>query len=53
MITAVTSPSTFTNDKDLDLAFPTEYIPTEVRDALPEDLYVRRYRRSLALDLVV
>ena len=41
MATAVPPPSAFTDDKDLDLAFPTEYIPAEVRAALPEDLHVR------------
>ena len=40
MTTEIKSPSTFTNDKDLDLAFPAEFIPAEVREALPEDLHV-------------
>ena len=40
MADAITPPSTFTDDKDLDLAFPTEFIPAEVRAALPEDLHV-------------
>jgi len=33
--------SAFTDDKDLDLAFPTEFIPAEVKAALPEDLHIR------------
>jgi len=41
MATVNTSRSTFTEDKDLDLAFPTEFIPAEVRAALPEDLHIR------------
>ncbi|KAF9787847.1 acyl-CoA N-acyltransferase [Thelephora terrestris] len=31
----------FTEDKDLDLAFPAEFIPAEVRAVLPEDLHIR------------
>lgn len=45
--------TTFTDDKDLDLAFPTEYIPAEVRAALPEDLHVRQRWYFFALRLVV
>ena len=41
MTPTVSSPSPFADDKDLDLAFPTEFIPAEVREALPEDLHVR------------
>jgi len=41
--------STFVEDKDLDLAFPTEFIPAEVRAALPEDLHVRRHQGYIFL----
>ena len=41
MATTVASSPAFTNDKDLDLAFPTEYVPAGVREALPDDLHVR------------
>ena len=50
MANVATPSSTFTEDKDLDLAFPTEYIPAEVRAALSEDLHVRRSRRPLPSD---
>lgn len=39
-----------TDDKDLDLAFPAEFIPAEVKVALPEDLHVRRWRHFVALE---
>jgi hypothetical protein len=32
--------STFTDDKSLDFAFPPEFIPAEVKAAVPEDLHV-------------
>lgn len=48
MATEIKPPSTFVDDKDLDLAFPTEFIPAEVRAVLPEDLHVRRCRFSTA-----
>ncbi|KAF9652687.1 glucosamine 6-phosphate N-acetyltransferase [Thelephora ganbajun] len=41
MATAIKSSSAFTDDKDLNLAFPTEFIPAEVRAVLPEDLHIR------------
>jgi len=42
MPTMASSPPVFTEDKDLlDLAFPTEFIPAEVRAEFPEDLHIR------------
>lgn len=53
MAAAIASSPTFTDDRDLDLAFPAEFIPAEVRAALPVDLHVCRYQRSFALGPVV
>ncbi|KAF8996035.1 acyl-CoA N-acyltransferase [Cyathus striatus] len=39
MSTTITT--SFTPDAELDLLFPPDLIPTEVRDALPKDLHIR------------